>query len=272
MRKSSKISSRPEVKAGCLAQKKFLRKRNSVFTLIELLVVVAILSILMAMLLPALKNARTTAKKTYCLNNLKQGGVALMSYANDNDGFAPYFRPYSTDIADACSGSAPALLSYRTTNTYRLADQLLEAEYITPEILQCPSRKGYSEGTRLFDVDYYKKNIKINGNRMLIISSYAVKVVPKEMWADYTTDGTKNLGWRIGGRPNRVLAMEFVNYAPHAVFTHPDGIVACYEDGAAEFVKGNPYRLETSLSSGSSNIFNQSMYWMRRDNPNRPYH
>lgn len=59
------------------------------FTLIELLVVVAIISILAAMMLPALSKARKHVKYTMCKANLKQVGAGLIMYADDHDEWYP---------------------------------------------------------------------------------------------------------------------------------------------------------------------------------------
>jgi prepilin-type N-terminal cleavage/methylation domain-containing protein/prepilin-type processing-associated H-X9-DG protein len=66
-----------------------LRRRAGGFTLIELLVVIAIIAILVAMLLPALGRAKEAGRKTRCASNLHNMGLAMLMYADDNDGFIP---------------------------------------------------------------------------------------------------------------------------------------------------------------------------------------
>jgi len=120
-------------------------RQKKAFTLIELLVVVAIIAILAALLLPALRAARESAKKAYCVNNLKQLGVAFILYTENYDGFYPYDGDGSSngfDHEQKFGGQTGAWPDYGIpyTTERRLLNPFVN---FAVNVFRCPSDRGY---------------------------------------------------------------------------------------------------------------------------------
>ena len=80
--------------------------KSRAFTLIELLIVIAIIAILAAILMPVLNSAKQRAEQVYCLNNMRQWGLAFHMYCDDNSGYVPEEGNVGADINDPGSATS----------------------------------------------------------------------------------------------------------------------------------------------------------------------
>jgi prepilin-type N-terminal cleavage/methylation domain-containing protein/prepilin-type processing-associated H-X9-DG protein len=180
------------------------------FTLIELLVVIAIIAILAAILFPVFAKVREKARQTACLSNIRQLGLALIQYVNDNDQCTPSCAPAGNPNSPA--GWASRILPYVGTPTLYICpdDQTatttqgrnptsygLNADTILDDGLQTGrtwSQSAYTEPDKT--VWFFE----ISGDSTEDITNASTSTTYPE--ADWAYGGASPSGWGMGKTDN----------------------------------------------------------------------
>ncbi|TWT78563.1 hypothetical protein Pla123a_13560 [Posidoniimonas polymericola] len=133
------------------------RSAHSAFTLVELLVVIAIIGTLIALLLPAVQSAREAARRTQCINQLREIGLAVQNH-HDTAGYFPTGRDRTDQYGVSWAFRILPFLEEQQIYdardpSERVDSELNAAAMRTPiEVYACPSRRS-ADANRDFDND-----------------------------------------------------------------------------------------------------------------------
>lgn len=109
-----------------------IKKRDHALTLVEVLVVIVVLVVIAAIVLPAFRAAHSPTMPIRCINNLKQIGLAYITWAGDNNDKFPM------EISVTNEGTMELAATGNVVATF----QIMSNELNTPRLLICPEDKG----------------------------------------------------------------------------------------------------------------------------------
>jgi len=196
------------------------------FTLIELLVVIAIIAILAAILFPVFAQARDAARKTACLSNIKQIGLGMGMYAQDNDGIWP---------GQASDGFPLANTGLSGASTFNYKDRILPYTK-NEQIWLCPSNiPNGSLGVKPPYIGYHMNGNLITANGL----SEAAIVAPSSLLA-LRESGKGYVFDRAYLRPYRGNCDDVIQYeagGPQNYMPHMQGYNILFADAHAKWFK-----------------------------------
>jgi len=181
------------------------------FTLIELLVVMVIIALLIGLLLPALARAKEEARKTQCRSNLRQIGLGISMYANDNGGWGP---EQGTQISGTLTGTSFTHRSFYDCGATSGDCNLFGASHRSRNSsinrvmagqpqwwLTSPSRPGRGVGVGLLWTSGYLTN---KGAQILYCpSNNSTKWIKEQRWDQYIRYDTEEPFWTSKGMVTR---------------------------------------------------------------------